>query len=80
MTGVKLKTIESSIVQFGSVLFGTGDAIKTQYIQSMVDLALYAGTDPKSATEGHVGLKFSAAQFSYFALSWGFFDTWPRAL
>lgn len=54
MTGVKLKTINSSIVQLGNVGFGTGDIVKTQYIQSIVDFALYAGTDPKSAMEGQV--------------------------
>lgn len=41
-------------MQLGNVGFGTGDLVKKQYIQSMVDFALYAGSDPKSAVEGQI--------------------------
>jgi hypothetical protein len=52
VTGVKLETTDSSVVQLGNVGFNTGYTVKTQYIQSLVDFELYAGIDPKAAMKG----------------------------
>ncbi|CZR70125.1 uncharacterized protein PAC_20026 [Phialocephala subalpina] len=54
VTRADLKTIPVASVYLGNVGYGSGSDVQEQYLQSMVDFSLYAGSDPQSAVEGQI--------------------------